>query len=107
MADETRSAQDIAKTLPAHSQNCPDCKTGADAVSRMTPLALLVSLPIRAYRVFGSPLIGMHCRFQPTCSEYALEALVKHGALKGVWLTLKRIARCRPGGGSGYDGVPD
>ncbi|MFK7943748.1 MAG: membrane protein insertion efficiency factor YidD [Paracoccaceae bacterium] len=73
----------------------------------MTPLAWLLALPVRAYRLFGSPWVGRNCRFQPTCSEYALEALTRHGAWRGSWLTLRRIARCRPGGGDGYDPVPD
>lgn len=73
----------------------------------MSPAAFAVSLPIRAYRIFGSPLVGMHCRFQPTCSAYALEALAKHGAVDGLRLAAKRIARCHPWGGSGCDEVPD
>ncbi|MEM9146334.1 MAG: membrane protein insertion efficiency factor YidD [Pseudomonadota bacterium] len=72
----------------------------------MTVVAWLISLPIRAYRLVLSPWVGMHCRFQPTCSAYALEALERHGALRGTWLTLRRIARCHPAGGSGYDPVP-
>ena len=73
----------------------------------MTPLAFLLSIPVRLYRIIGSPLIGMHCRFHPTCSQYALEALRKHGGIKGSYLTIKRIARCHPWGGSGVDEVPD
>lgn len=73
----------------------------------MTPLAFIVSIPVRAYRIFGSPIVGMHCRFQPTCSAYAMEALERHGALKGSWLALRRIARCHPWGESGVDNVPD
>ncbi|MEM7178184.1 MAG: membrane protein insertion efficiency factor YidD [Pseudomonadota bacterium] len=72
----------------------------------MSPLAYLLSLPIRLYRLVGSPWVGRHCRFQPTCSAYALEALERHGALKGGWLALRRILRCHPGGGDGYDPVP-
>jgi putative membrane protein insertion efficiency factor len=53
------------------------------------------------------PWVGHSCRYQPTCSAYALEALEKHGGLKGTWLTLRRIARCHPWGGSGIDNVPD
>lgn len=73
----------------------------------MTFLAYILSIPIRLYRIFGSPLVGMHCRYHPTCSQYALDSLKKHGALKGSWLSLKRIARCHPWGGSGIDEVPD
>lgn len=72
----------------------------------MTPLAYTLSLPVRAYRLVLSPWVGNGCRFQPTCSAYALEALEKHGALKGGGLALWRILRCNPWGGSGYDPVP-
>jgi putative membrane protein insertion efficiency factor len=73
----------------------------------VTPLAFALSLPVRLYRVTLSPLIGHHCRFQPTCSTYALEALERHGALKGGWLTARRLARCHPWGGEGFDPVPE
>lgn len=72
----------------------------------MTPLAYLVSLPVRLYRATFSPIVGMNCRYLPTCSAYALEALETHGAIKGGWLTIRRIARCHPLGGHGYDPVP-
>jgi len=72
----------------------------------MSPLAHLVALPIRAYRLFLSPWLGRSCRFLPTCSEYALDALAEHGALRGSWLASRRILRCRPGGGHGFDPVP-
>jgi putative membrane protein insertion efficiency factor len=72
----------------------------------MTRAAWLASLPVRAYRLIGSPWVGRHCRFLPTCSEYALEALERHGCLRGSWLTVRRILRCRPGGGHGFDPVP-
>lgn len=62
---------------------------------------------VRFYQYFISPLTGPNCRYAPTCSEYAVEALEKHGALKGTWLTLRRLSRCHPLGGSGYDPVPD
>lgn len=75
--------------------------------ARMGPLAFVLAIPIRGYRLFGSPWVGRNCRFQPTCSEYALEALAKHGGIKGAWLTAKRLSRCRPGGGDGYDPVPE
>ncbi len=61
---------------------------------------------IRFYQVCISPLTPPSCRFKPTCSQYALEAFRKYGPIKGFWLSLKRLLRCRPGGGSGYDPVP-
>ncbi|WP_428926554.1 membrane protein insertion efficiency factor YidD [Marinibacterium sp. SX1] len=72
----------------------------------MRPGAFLLSLPVRAYRLVLSPWVGFHCRYQPTCSAYALEALETHGALRGGWLALRRILRCHPFGRSGYDPVP-
>jgi len=73
----------------------------------MTPLARVLSWPVHAYRATLSPWVGHSCRYQPTCSAYALEALEKHGGVKGGWLTLKRISRCHPWGSSGIDNVPD
>ena len=67
-----------------------------------SPLILLV----RFYQVCISPLKPPSCRFTPTCSQYAIEALRKHGPLKGLYLTVRRILRCHPWGGSGYDPVP-
>jgi putative membrane protein insertion efficiency factor len=61
---------------------------------------------VRLYQLTLSPWLGMNCRFQPTCSAYAIEALGTHGVIKGGWLALRRIARCHPWGGSGYDPVP-
>ena len=58
------------------------------------------------YRYAISPLLGANCRFQPSCSDYARDALLRYGAFKGGWLMLKRIGRCHPWGGSGYDPVP-
>ena len=66
---------------------------------------LLIGM-IRLYQVTLSPYIGRACRYTPTCSNYALEALQKHGLLRGSWLAVKRILRCAPWGGSGYDPVP-
>lgn len=73
----------------------------------MTLLARILALPIRGYRLVFSPWVGHNCRYQPTCSQYALEALEKHGGLRGGWLAAKRIARCHPWGQSGYDPVPE
>ena len=63
---------------------------------------ILISL-IRFYQRFISPLTPPACRFTPTCSQYTLEAIQKYGALKGTWLGIKRICRCHPWGGSGYE----
>lgn len=72
----------------------------------MTPLAYILSLPVRAYRLIFSPWVGHSCRYDPTCSAYALEALELHGGIKGSWLAARRIARCHPWGGMGVDDVP-
>lgn len=76
-----------------------------EALSKLLawPLLGLVSL----YRILISPWLGNNCRFEPSCSAYALQALRTHGAFRGLWLTARRIARCHPWGGSGYDPVPD
>jgi len=66
----------------------------------------VLMLLIRAYQVVLSPFMGGACRFQPTCSNYGLEAIARFGACRGGWLTLKRLFRCRPFGPSGYDPVP-
>jgi putative membrane protein insertion efficiency factor len=73
----------------------------------MSPATHLLALPIRGYRLLFSPWVGYGCRFQPTCSAYALEALERHGALRGALLAARRILRCHPLGGSGIDNVPD
>ncbi len=59
------------------------------------------------YRYFISPLLGYHCRFHPSCSEYATEAVTQRGVWMGGWLTLKRLMRCHPGYPGGYDPVPE
>lgn len=77
----------------------------------MKCIGQLFALPLRGlvwiYRYAISPLIGANCRYLPTCSAYAEEALRTHGAFKGGWLALKRIGRCHPWGGSGFDPVPE
>jgi uncharacterized protein len=74
-------------------------------IVKQLPRKFLILL-IRIYQYTLSPFIGQSCRYQPTCSAYGVEALKKHGALKGGWLTIKRLASCHPWGGSGYDPVP-
>ena len=61
---------------------------------------------ISIYQRLVSPLVGPCCRFHPTCSEYAKEALGSHGLMMGMWLTIKRLSKCHPLGGSGFDPVP-
>jgi putative membrane protein insertion efficiency factor len=72
----------------------------------MSPVARLLHAVVRAYRhlTAGRP---SPCRFDPTCSAYALEALEQHGAARGTWLTARRLLRCHPWGGHGWDPVPD
>jgi putative membrane protein insertion efficiency factor len=65
-----------------------------------------LSLFIRGYRYGLSPLLGMHCRFDPSCSAYALDSIERHGAARGTWLALKRLARCHPWHAGGHDPVP-
>lgn len=69
-------------------------------------LVTILLLPIWIYQKAISPYAPPSCRFTPTCSEYARQALLKHGPIKGLWLAIKRISRCHPWGGSGYDPVP-
>jgi uncharacterized protein len=63
-------------------------------------------LVLRAYRVLISPSLPPACRFEPTCSRYAYTAVERHGLLRGGWLAIRRLVRCQPWGGSGYDPVP-
>jgi putative membrane protein insertion efficiency factor len=83
---------------------------GAPATLGVSRARWWLNLPfvaaIRAYQAVLSPLMGGHCRFVPTCSEYALEAYRIHGPLRGTWLTLRRLGRCQPFGGAGFDPVP-
>lgn len=72
----------------------------------MNLLSRLLIIPIRFYQLCISPMFPSSCRFTPTCSQYAIEALRKHGPFKGLWLALRRLLRCHPWGGSGYDPVP-
>ena len=66
----------------------------------------IIIWPIRLYQRIISPLLPPSCRYQPTCSQYAIEAFKKHGLRKGFWLSIRRISRCHPWGGQGYDPVP-
>ena len=76
----------------------------------MKTVKLILSFPfivlIKLYQWIISPLLGPKCRYTPTCSQYGIEALKKHGPIKGLWLTIKRVSKCHPWGGHGYDPVP-
>lgn len=69
-------------------------------------MSWLLIAAVRFYQLSISPMLPKSCRFTPTCSQYAVEALRKHGPVRGLWLTARRICRCHPWGGSGYDPVP-
>ncbi len=73
----------------------------------MNPVSAAVRTLIRVYQWCISPFMVPHCRYLPTCSDYAQEALAKHGPIAGGWLALHRLCRCHPWGGSGYDPVPE
>jgi len=72
----------------------------------MSVAARLMRAAVGGYRVLISPVLPVACRFGPTCSEYAMDAIACHGAARGGWLALRRILRCHPWGGSGFDPVP-
>tara|TARA_Y100001933_G_scaffold237460_1_gene260331 strand:- start:814 stop:1107 length:294 start_codon:yes stop_codon:yes gene_type:complete len=73
---------------------------------RRSPAAMALIGGIRVYQAVGSPFLGKHCRFQPSCSNYGIEAIERFGAVRGAWLTVRRLARCHPLGSGGWDPVP-
>jgi hypothetical protein len=81
-------------------------KEAGQVGARISPIAASLIACVRLYQATLSAFIGGHCRFQPTCSQYAIDALRAHGAWHGVRLAARRIARCHPWGGCGYDPVP-
>lgn len=90
---------------PALDTATPPDRSGPLGLLTRALIALL-SAPIIVYRYAVSPMLGRNCRYEPSCSAYGLEALKVHGPVKGLWLTLRRISRCHPWGGMGYDPVP-
>jgi uncharacterized protein len=70
-------------------------------------LGIALRVLIRGYQLLVAPVLPPSCRYLPSCSHYADEAIARHGALRGSWLAAKRVCRCHPWGGSGYDPVPD
>jgi putative membrane protein insertion efficiency factor len=75
-------------------------------VKRVTPVKYGLIGLLKAYRLFISPLYGQVCRYHPSCSAYALEAVTVHGSIRGGWLAVRRLARCHPWAAGGYDPVP-
>jgi putative membrane protein insertion efficiency factor len=73
----------------------------------MSPLGTILKLAIRTYQLFVSPLLMPSCRYVPSCSRYAMEAIEHHGAAYGTWLAVRRLLRCHPWGGMGFDPVPE
>ena len=73
----------------------------------MNPVGLLMRGIVRLYQLVISPVLTPSCRFAPSCSEYALQAIARHGPAYGGWLALRRLIRCHPWGGHGYDPVPE
>jgi putative membrane protein insertion efficiency factor len=79
--------------------------TPAAGINHTVGLALHVA--IRSWQLLLAPVLPPSCRFEPSCSHYADEAIARHGPWRGVWLAMRRLARCHPWGGSGYDPVPE
>lgn len=79
----------------------------SEHVHRIGPVAWLLAGLVRLYQLVVSPWLAPSCRFEPSCSAYALEALRTHGALRGSWLTMRRLGRCQPFSAGGYDPVPE
>lgn len=98
-------ATDTASADAATSEEVTSEESSATA-TRPSPLAWILLLPVRFYRAVLSPLIPPSCRFYPSCSAYAVESLTRHGAFRGVYLTLRRLLRCGPWHPGGLDPVP-
>jgi uncharacterized protein len=84
----------------------PSTGKSSKAPRQPSVLARALMVLVRGYQTGLSPFLPFACRYQPTCSAYALEALEIHGGLQGAWLAIKRIGRCHPWGGHGFDPVP-
>lgn len=98
------------KRQTANMKSCCRDTVNETSGSGKSIFATILSFPfivlIKLYQWIISPWLGPKCRYTPTCSQYALEAFKKYGPIKGFWLALKRIIRCHPWGGHGYDPVP-
>ncbi|MDR2466235.1 MAG: membrane protein insertion efficiency factor YidD [Prevotellaceae bacterium] len=91
--------------MPTSKKNFSEPSPRLSSILRKTTTFVPLLL-IECYRLIISPHLPPSCRYTPTCSAYAAEALRKHGLAKGLWLAARRVLSCRPGGGSGYDPVP-
>lgn len=101
---ESRRREEASAAGPSSARPVPNPESRVSSVLRVLawPLIMLV----RGYQLFLSPLLPPACRYTPSCSAYAVEALQRHGALRGSWLAARRIARCHPFTPGGYDPVP-
>jgi putative membrane protein insertion efficiency factor len=101
-------ATPLIPRLRGRWQKAPTVSAARESVASTGPsfAARLLIVPVIGYRRFVSPLLPPVCRFYPSCSEYALEALRTHGAVRGLWLAVRRLARCHPFNPGGYDPVP-
>jgi putative membrane protein insertion efficiency factor len=108
-ADHAHAPRDVAGDMPARGVESAGLTSRSplahDVVAR-SPLAWLARGFVLAYRFFLSPMLGPSCRYYPTCSQYALDAIDEHGALRGAWLAARRILRCHPWHEGGFDPVP-
>jgi putative membrane protein insertion efficiency factor len=86
---------------PSSGQTAP-----AAAPERVTLAARVLLAVLKGYKLLLSPLFSGCCRFHPSCADYSAQAIRQHGALRGAWLTTRRLSRCRPLGGHGFDPVP-
>lgn len=106
-ADVSRNPPTLKPTRPPRPEPATDCSSH---LGSSFPGSSLLARPLiwaaRGYQLLVSPLLGPRCRYAPSCSEYFIEAITRHGAVKGGWLGLKRLLRCHPWGSSGYDPVP-
>jgi putative membrane protein insertion efficiency factor len=86
------------------ASEAPDITPAGTPAGRVIGLGLRIA--IRGYQLFVAPILPPSCRFYPSCSHYAAEAVAQHGPWRGMWLAMRRVARCNPWGGSGHDPVP-
>lgn len=89
-----------------HDTGRAEPESAPETARKAGPIARVLLVPVNFYRRWISPVLPPSCRFEPSCSAYAVEALTVHGALRGSWLTLRRLLRCGPWHRAGYDPVP-